>query len=89
MGGLTVVKDDGVHRHLLPLVKGLVGVARGHHVAGMLILRGGLGCWLLAHVDDMLGFFHPGPNNGRIDRLDPAEQLLSKLPGPPPRSALE
>ncbi|MFE2529436.1 hypothetical protein ACFXEL_35015 [Streptomyces sp. NPDC059382] len=77
---MTVVKDDGVHRHLsFRFPKASWGWCEVVTWPGMLTLRGGLGCWSFTRVDDMLDFFRPGPNSERINPTYWAETLAHGL----------
>ncbi|GHH54747.1 hypothetical protein [Streptomyces candidus] len=67
---MTVVKDDGLHRHLsFRFPKASWDWCEVVTWPGMLILRGGLGCWSFTRTEDMLDFFRPGPHRERIDPL--------------------
>lgn len=74
---MTVVKDDGPHRHLsFRFPKASWEGCEIVTWPGALTLRGGLGCWSFTRVEDMLDFFRPGPNNERVNPLYWAGNLV-------------
>ncbi|MEV4441320.1 hypothetical protein AB0K09_20310 [Streptomyces sp. NPDC049577] len=74
---MTVVKDDGVHRHLsFRFPKASWEWCEVVTWPGMLVLRGGLGCWSFTRVEDMFGFFRPTPHRERIDPVYWAGKLV-------------
>ncbi|MFJ4880046.1 hypothetical protein ACIP93_33230 [Streptomyces sp. NPDC088745] len=73
---MTVVKDDGLHRHLtFRFPKASWEWCEIITWPGTLTLRGGLGCWSFTYDEDMLAFFRPGPHRERIDPLHWAQKL--------------
>ncbi|MFF8387769.1 hypothetical protein ACF053_29585 [Streptomyces kanasensis] len=65
---MTVVKDDGVHRHLyFKFPRASWDWCEVVTWPGMLTLRGGLGCWSFTRVTDMFDLLRPSPGTKRID----------------------
>ncbi|MFJ5588338.1 hypothetical protein ACIQCG_01145 [Streptomyces noursei] len=76
---MTVVRDDGVHRHLsFQFPKASWQQCEVVTWPGVLTLRGGLGCWSFSHVEDMFEFFRP---NRKVARVDPAYWGQKLVPG--------
>ncbi|MFD4320504.1 hypothetical protein [Streptomyces sp. NPDC058548] len=74
---MTVVKDDGVHRHLsFQFPKASWGPCEVVTWPGALTLRGGLGCWSFTRDEDMFSFFRPSPNATRVNPTYWAEKLV-------------
>lgn len=76
---MTVVKDDGVHRHLsFQFPKASWGPCEVVTWPGALTLRGGLGCWSFTRVEDMFEFFRPSRN---VTRVNPTYWVQKLVPG--------
>lgn len=76
---MTVVKDDGVHRHLsFRFPKASWGPCEVVTWPGALTLRGGLGCWSFTRVEDMFEFFRPSRN---VTRVNPTYWVQKLVPG--------
>lgn len=68
---MTVLKDDGVYRHLrIDLPRASWKWCEVATWPGVLVLRGGLGCWtFIVPEDDQMSLFRPDPLTERVNPL--------------------